>query len=401
MEKLHNFNLFSGKNVGKYVSYIGDILEGLDRGEVFEIVTSESDDVYDIGFGASSVNLLSENRHITLRGSSRVINNIFNPIREEVVPEKEIVVERVITSGLDGKPGPPGPAGPPGPRGEQGPAGKDGKDGEPGPPGPAGGPMGPEGPQGPQGEQGPRGLQGPQGERGEKGERGDKGEKGDQGDRGFEGKPGPKGDKGEKGDVGIQGPPGPIGPAGKDGERGPKGEKGDRGERGERGERGIQGPQGLAGPRGEKGLRGPKGDRGEKGEPGEPGILRVSGPLNYDASSKTISVKEEWISSLGNIVKGGAIVGGGGDLFGVKRDGNVVPFGNALRYLDFRGAGVTIESDGVNGVVTINGGGAGIGGEPIDTTVFLKTSGGQNEMNQYLDMKDNDIFGARIDGGTF
>ena len=54
---------------------------------------------------------------------------------------------------------------------------------------------------------------------------------------------------------------------------------------------------------------------------------------------------------LGSIIQGGAIVGGGGDLFGAKREGSVIPHGNVLRYLDFRGAGVTIESDGVRRTV--------------------------------------------------
>lgn len=397
-----SFNLFSSSNIGKKVSYVGGLLEDVSSNETFVITEEEGHIVYEVGYGASVVHLVNENSHITLRGSSREINALFTEWQE---PERPVIVEKVFVRGNDGRDGEQGPVGPQGPRGEKGEPGLPGQIGEQGPRGergPAGGPAGPEGPQGPQGDQGPRGLQGVQGEKGDRGEQGIQGERGipgAQGPVGEQGEQGPQGEKGDVGERGEKGERGDVGPAGPQGERGIIGPLGPKGNEGPKGDPGPEGPQGPQGPEGPAGPEGPQGPQGEKGDQGEPAVVKVSGPLRYDEGTKVLSVSEEWVASLGNIVQGGAIVGGGGDLFGAKRDGSVIEHGNVLRYLDFRGAGVTISSDGVNGIVTINGGGGGDGS--IDTTVFIKESGGQNEMNQYLDMNDNNIFSARIDGGTF
>ncbi len=391
MRYLQSINLFSSRNAGKSVIYQGDVLEDIDYGYNFEIVSAPSSEVYELGTGASVVHLMGEDKHITLRGSSRLINGLFEEIvdeEEQQTPEVQTeLVETVKESVIVGPMGPEGPSGLPGIPGKDGREGERGEQGEQGPQGE----QGEQGSQGIQGEQGEQGEQGPQGERGQQGEKGDpgfKGEKGDRGETGLQGEQGPQGVKGEQGDIGPQGEKGEQGP------RGEKGEKGKDGKDGSVGPQGLAGKVGPAGPKGEHGEKGEMGDKGDKGDPGESAVVKVSGPLRYDKSDKTLSVSEEWISSLGSIIQGGAIVGGGGDLFGAKRNGSVISHGNVLRYLDFRGAGVTIESDGVNGIVTINGGGAA-------ATNALQTSGGQNVMSQFLDMNDNNIFGARIDGGTF
>jgi len=390
-------NLFSRSSVGKKISYVGDVFEDIEVSETFYVTDKVADTVYEIGYGASSVNLESDNHHITIRGSSRTINSLFEEFHEE--PET-VVIEQVVVRGNDGREGSQGPVGPKGSQGEKGESGlpgRDGKEGPEGPRGPAGGAPGPEGPQGSQGEQGPRGIQGMQGEKGDQGDKGEQGDRGIPGAQGPIGEVGEQGSQGEKGEQGEKGDPGDLG---EKGDQGLAGSDGKVGSQGERGDPGIQGPPGLPGAIGPQGSQGPAGKdgvQGEQGEPGESGVVKVTGPLRYDQNDKVLSVSDEWINSLGNIIQGGAVVGGGGDLFGAKRNGNVIQHGNVLRYLDFRGAGVTIESDGVNGVVTINGGGAG----STDTTAFLKSSGGQNEMSQLLDMNGNNIFGARIDGGTF
>jgi hypothetical protein len=392
MTHFQSFNLFSNKNMGKAIVYTGDVLEDVDTQTIFEITEDPGDEVYQLGYGASVIHLVNEDRHITITGSSRLINESFRelvideeeePVVEEIKPtiivEERVVVGQQGPEGPQGLPGIPGRDGKNGQDGLDGKDGKDGRDGKDGEPGPAG-PQGEKGDPGPQGEQGPKGDEGDRGPEGSIGIQGPKGDKGDRGDQGVQGEKGDPGVKGEKGDKGDRGEKGDAGPQGKQGKPGAKGAKGDKGDRGSDGSVGPQGPQG---------------ERGEKGDKGDPGVVQVSGPLRYDTSSRTLSVSEEWINSLGNIVKGGAVVGGGGDLLGIKRNGNVVPFGNVVRYIDFRGTGITISSDGVNGIVEISAGGG------ASVTDVLKTVGGDNIMYQFLDMNNNDIYGARIDGGTF
>ena len=387
-----DINLFSSSSVGKTVLYHGSILPELNQGEYFNITEHPSDEVYRIGHGASSVNLVNEDVHLTLIGSSRLINDSFGEIISTIddFEVEETIEESVFTQSV-------GPMGPIGPRGEQGEQGfpgipgrdgKDGKDGIDGNQGEKGEPgeRGEDGQQGPQGEHGLQGEQGPQGERGE---RGPQGEQGVQGEIGSVGPEGPRGERGERGEQGIQGEHGVQGSDGKQGERGPQGE------RGERGERGLQGERGSDGLRGEDGKPGEQGPKGEQGERGEDGIARVSGPLLYDSSTKVLSVSEKWVESLGSIIQNGAIVGGGGDLFGIKKDGVVVPRGNVIRFIDFRGDNITVSADGVDGIVNIES------TTETDTTNLIFKSGGNNKVQQDLDLDNFSLYNARLDGGTF
>ena len=74
-----------------------------------------SNEVYELGTGASVVHLMGENKHITLRGSSRMINGLF----EEIVDEEEHetpkvqteLIETVKESVIVGPMGPEGPTG--------------------------------------------------------------------------------------------------------------------------------------------------------------------------------------------------------------------------------------------------------------------------------------------------
>tara|TARA_Y100001937_G_scaffold125861_1_gene193655 strand:+ start:1471 stop:2634 length:1164 start_codon:yes stop_codon:yes gene_type:complete len=380
-------NLFSSASVGKTVFYHGSILPELNQGDYFSITETPSDEVYRIGHGASSVNLVNENIHLTLIGSSRLINDSFGEILstiDEFETEDETYSDSLQENVIVGPMGPIGPMGPEGEQGLPGIPGRDGKDGVDGERGEQGeqGPQGERGEKGDRGEQGLIGEQGPQGEQGEKGLRGERGE---QGDRGVDG------NQGDQGPQGIQGERGEQGPQGDQGEQGPQGIQGERGVEGQRGSDGKDGSQGPAGAQGPKGDRGEKGDKGDRGERGEDGIANVSGPLIYDSSSKVLSVSEKWIESLGSIIQNGAIVGGGGDLLGVKKDGSRVPRGNAVRFIDFRGDGVDISIDGTDAVVDIS----------HTHTNSLQISGGNNVMSQSLDMNGFDIYNARIDGGTF
>lgn len=385
-----DINLFSEASIGKTVFYHGSILPDFDQGDSFNVTDDTSSLVYRIGYGASSVNLINEDVHVTLLGSSRLINESFSEMLATIddFEVEEIVEESVFTQSV-------GPMGPVGPRGEQGEQGfpgipgrdgNDGKDGTDGNQGEKGEPgeRGEDGQQGPQGE---HGLQGEHGNQGERGERGLQGEQGVQGEIGSVGPEGPRGERGERGEQGIQGEHGVQGSDGKHGERGPQGE------RGERGERGLQGERGSDGLRGEDGKPGEQGPKGEQGERGEDGIARVSGPLLYDSSTKVLSVSEKWVESLGSIIQNGAIVGGGGDLFGIKKDGVVLPRGNVIRFIDFRGDNITVSADGVDGIVNIEG--------TSDTENLIFKSGGNNKVSQDLDLDNFSLYNARLDGGTF
>ena len=383
-----DINLFSSSSVGKTVLYHGSILPELNQGEYFNITKHPSDEVYRIGHGASSVNLVNEDVHLTLIGSSRLINDSFGEIISTIddFEVEETIEESVFTQSV-------GPMGPIGPRGEQGEQGfpgipgrdgKDGKDGIDGNQGEKGEPgeRGEDGQQGPQGEHGLQGEQGPQGERGERGP---------QGEQGVQGEVGPQGEQGVQGEHGLRGEKGEQGSQGEQGLQGESGERGDDGKQGPQGERGEQGSIGLRGKEGKAGKQGPKGDKGDRGEKGEDGIANVAGPLRYDSSSKVLSVSEEWVASLGSIIQNGAIVGGGGDLLGIKKDGSQVPRGNAVRFIDFRGDGIEINVDGPDAIVDIS----------HTHSNALQISGGNNVMSQFLDMNGFDIYNTRIDGGTF
>jgi len=383
-----DINLFSEANVGKNVFYHGSILPDLDQGDTFNITDDTSSLVYRVGYGASSVNLINEDVHVTLLGSSRLINESFSemlPTIDEFEVE-EIVEESVFTQSV-------GPMGPVGPRGEQGEQGfpgipgRDGKDGKDG----IDGNQGEKGEPGERGENGEQGLQGEQGIQGDRGPQGEQGERGTQGEQGVQGEVGPQGEGGVQGEHGFQGEKGEQGSQGEQGLQGDRGERGDDGKQGSQGERGEQGSIGLRGKEGKSGKQGPKGDKGDRGEKGEDGIANVAGPLRYDSSSKVLSVSEEWVASLGSIIQNGAIVGGGGDLLGIKKDGSQVPRGNAVRFIDFRGDGIEINVDGPNAIVDIS----------HTHTNALQTSGGNNIMSQFLDMNGFDIYNARVDGGTF
>ena len=383
-----DINLFSEANVGKNVFYHGSILPDLDQGDTFNITDDTSSLVYRVGYGASSVNLINEDIHLTLLGSSRLINESFSQLNLE--PESTLVEEIVEEPVFTGSIGPMGSVGPRGEQGEQGFPGIPGRDGNDGKDGIDGnqGEKGDRGDRGENGEQGPQGEQGIQGERGSQGEQG---ERGTQGEQGVQGEVGPQGEQGFQGEQGLQGERGEAGPQGEQGVQGDRGERGDDGTQGSQGERGEQGPIGLRGKEGKAGKQGSKGVRGDRGEKGEDGIANVAGPLRYDTASRTLSVSEEWISSLGSLMQGNPIIGGGGDLFGVKKNGSPVPYGNVVRFLDFRGDGITITADGVDAIVDISHAHGSA----------LQTSGGNNVMSQFLDMNGFNIYNARVDGGTF
>ena len=388
-----DINLFSEASIGKTVFYHGSILPDLDQGDSFNVTDDTSSLVYRIGYGASSVNLINEDVHVTLLGSSRLINESFSEMLATIddFEVEEIVEESVFTQSV----GSMGPVGPRGEQGEQGFPGIPGRNGNDG----KDGIDGDQGEKGEPGERGADGQQGPQGEHGIQGEQGPQGERGPQGDQGVQGELGPQGEQGSHGDHGEKGEQGVQGEQGSSGIQGSQGEKGEQGSQGEQGVQGLMGPSGKNGKDGKQGPKGDKGDRGElgkQGERGEDGIANVAGPLRYDTTSRTISVSEDWINSLGTLLPGNPIIGGGGDLFGVKKDGSHVPFGNVVRYIDFRGSGITVSADGVDAVVSITTSSSGDGSDNA-----LEVSGGNNIMSQFLDMNGFDIYNARVDGGTF
>ena len=52
----------------------------------------------------------------------------------------------------------------------------------------------------------------------------------------------------------------------------------------------IKGPQGETGATGSQGPQGPKGETGDTGPQGPSGVATVSKPLNYNASTKAITI---------------------------------------------------------------------------------------------------------------
>ena len=380
-------NIFSNNNVGKKFVYYGDIVEEFSNGEIFQVTDHPSEHVHQVGYGASLVTLVNENNHISLSGSSRLINECFSTLVEEteeeiehVEPDPKItIVEKLVETPVYGQQGLQGVQGLPGIPGRDGKDGIDGNDGQDGSQGEQG-EQGPQGETGVQGPVGPQGEQGKEGKQGERGERGADGSRGEQGIQGIQGAPGPQGPEGKqgiqgkKGDTGKEGKQGPVGNQGKVGPKGPKGERGDQG---------IQGPQGPQGPEGKQGDQGPK---------GEDGIAQVGGPLRYDKKNKLLTISEDWVNSLGSGIQQGAIVGGGGGLLGVKQDGNAVKKGNVVRYINFSGSGIDVSSDGTVATVDISHG---------EIHNALQTIGGNNVMSQDLDMNGFNLYNSRIDGGTF
>lgn len=392
-----HINLFSNTNVGKTVFYHGSILPEVDQGDYFNITDEPSNEVYQVGYGASSVNLINDDMHVTLLGSSRRINESFGELVYAEVEDaiaNETYQEQLEENIIVGPVGPIGPMGSDGEQGLPGIPGRDGKDGIDGKDG-ADGERGEHGTQGEQGLQGVQGEHGPQGEQGEVGGVGERGEVGPQGEQGLQGEQGPQGIQGEHGPQGIQGEHGPQGIQGIQGEQGEIGPEGKIGLQGPRAERGERGVDGKAGKQGQPGEQGPKGDRGDRGEDGSDGIVKVSGPLVYDHASKILSVSDQWVNTIGSLVQNGAIVGGGGDLLGLKKDGSHINHADAVRYIDFKGDGITITSDGVNATVDISTGIA------VEAENIVQKSGGNNKLSQDLDMNSFAVYNARLDGGTF
>jgi len=387
-------NLFSRSSVGKKISYVGDVFEDIEVSETFCVTDNVADTVYEIGYGVSSVNLESDDHHITIRGSSRTINSLFEEFHEE---SKTVMIEQVIVRGNDGREGSQGSVGPKGSQGEKGEKGetglpgRDGKEGSEGQRGPAGGAAGPEGPQGPQGEQGPRGIQGMQGEKSKDGKDGKDGVS-IQGERGRDGEDGRDGSNGLDGSDGVQGVQGKEGLQGVVGERGEPGSKGENGRNGSQGKVGPKGRDGKDGKSGNDGKDGKDGKDGEKGEKGDDGIVKVQGPLKYNRSEKILTVSEDWINSLGSQIQGAAILGGGGDLLGVKQNGQSIRGADAVRYINFSGSGITVSSNGNVAKVDIS---------TTTQSQGIQSSGGNNIMQQFLDMNGFDLYNSRIDGGTF
>lgn len=215
--------------------------------------------------------------------SSKVRESLLEELHLEL--EKNKLLEPVLIEGPQGPQGDAGPRGLTGLKGDQGQPGVKGDDGIPGRDGksiseaqllngnlflyredgiqlPVGNVVGP---QGLIGEQGPRGAQGPRGFSGQKGEKGDKG------DIGKTGIPGLRGEKGDRGERGVRGE---RGLTGLQGIQGVKGDKGDKGEPGAKGDAGRDGVRGATGP------QGAKGDKGDPGKDGQsPDIKNIIGDV--------------------------------------------------------------------------------------------------------------------------
>jgi len=329
----------------------------LSAGSIVEI-TEETGKEYNVGFGLSSVNLKTDKGIITLKGSTKQIQELFNNYIESEIEEKKepkvIVVNKTIQQKIieEGTPGLRGTAG------ERG-------------------PMGPVGFAGPKGDKGDRGEKGDPGERGEQGVLGPKGDQGIPGTNGKDGKdgkdgmPGPVGPKGDRGEPGPEGKPGPAGAAGrngKDGQRGEKGDKGDPGKDGNIGPEGKQGSPGKDGKDGKTGKQGPagkKGEKGDKGDPGETGIVKVSHPLVYDAKTKHLSFDSKKIEKL--VEKLSSLKSGSFDLTSIGGGAVGIQFNKAqiiksVNDINFTGSGVTVTRKGKNVEVNITGDGGGGGG---------------------------------------
>jgi len=332
---------------------------GLDAGTVVTI-TEEVGDIQQVGFGLSVVNINTPKGILTLQGSTKLIQESFNPYVEPVVLEEEpkvVIVNKTIQQRIveEGTPGERGPKGEQGPRGFQGSVGDRGAKGD----------KGDQGEKGDTGEQGIPGIQGPQGERGEKGEQG---EKGDVGPQGLQGKPGSSGKQGKDGKPGSQGPkgdrgePGLKGEPGSTGATGAKGEKGDKGENGLAGKDGKNGKDGKAGKDGKDGTPGNPGKQGEKGDQGEPGpsgIISASYPLVYDAKARSLSFDstkiEKLITSLSGTKGTFDLTSLGGGAVGIQF--NKTQLLKSVNDINFTGSGVNVVRRGKGVEVQISGGG--------------------------------------------
>jgi hypothetical protein len=345
---------------------------GLDAGTVVTIA-EESGEKYQVGFGLSVVNINTPKGILTLQGSTKLIQESFNPYIEPLVLEEEpkvVVVNKTIQQTIveEGTPGERGAKGEQGPRGFQGSVGDRGPKGD----------KGDKGDQGDKGDTGEQGIPGIQGHQGERGEKGEQGEKGDVGPQGLRGEPGSSGKQGKDGKPGSQGPkgdrgePGPKGDTGSTGATGAKGEKGDKGETGLAGKDGKNGKDGKDG---KDGKPGKQGDKGDQGEPGPSGIISASYPLVYDAKARSLSFDSSKIEKL---ITGLSSTKGTFDLTSLGGGGVGIQFNKAqilksVNDINFTGAGVNVVRKGKNVEVQISGGtgsgGSGISG-PYVASIF-------------------------------
>ena len=375
---------------------------------------------YQVGDGLAEIYLKDSDSYYGFLGSTSLIEELFDNVVEEqieeIIEEPEETVNEVIIQGTPGTKGEKGDMGPQGEIGPQGVVGDRGPKGERGE-------IGPQGEQGPQGEKGEKGDQGDQGIQGEVGLQGEVGSQGDQGPQGVQGDVGPQGEQGIQGLQGEQGPRGEQGIQGDQGPQGIQGVRGEKGDRGDAGERGLQGIQGVRGQKGdkgdkgdpgEKGEKGDKGDPGEKGDPGDIAEIKTGKGLKYDKNKKHLWLDPNSFPPvpLGQI--GGAVIGGGGSNTGVQTDGIVVR--NTVRHINFA-SDFTLEKTGKEDVtITVNpatqenrhaqanygslSSSAAKSQEANNPSIVL-TAGGNNEIYQNLDMKDNEIENVKLDGGTF
>lgn len=375
---------------------------------------------FQVGQGLAEVYLKDDKNYYCFLGSTSSIEKLFDNVIEEdeiefePIIETEDKIEQILIEG------PPGPQGEPGLRGEIGPQGVIGEKGYKGDQGSEGligeqGDQGIQGEPGPQGEPGSKGDQGIQGEQGPQGEQGVQGVQGERGLQGDQGIQGPQGEQGLRGEQGTQGEPG------SQGIQGPQGEQGVRGERGEKGNQGDLGKEGKQGPRGEKGIKGNKGDKGdpgEKGDKGDPGDVVDFKPgkgLKYDKKKKELWLDPNTFPPIPLGQVGGALIGGGGSNTGVRSSGNAVR--DTVRFFDFASDFTITKIGSENVEITLNpatqenrhnsianfeslSSGAAKSQEASNPSMVL-TAGGNNEIYQNLDMKDNELQNAKLDGGTF
>lgn len=151
------------------------------------------------------------------------------------------------------------------------------------------GPMGPAGAAGPTGARGPKGPAGIQGKTGPQGPQGIQGLTGEQGPIGLAGSTGSTGSTGLSGVAGTNGIPGLPGAVGVTGPQGLVGSTGAPGE---------QGAQGVQGVAGEIGV---KGDTGDTGPMGPSGVIAATAPLEYNSTTKTITLNQSQITQVGSL----------------------------------------------------------------------------------------------------
>lgn len=142
--------------------------------------------------------------------------------------------------------------------------------------------------------------------------------------------------------------------------QGLKGEKGDKGDVGPQGKsiQGPRGPQGIAGPKGEsiKGDRGPMGPKGEKGDNGLDGKDAI---INEDEIVKKVlkQIPEPKMGFMPPIPPPPLKIKGAG-----------TQIADAIREINFAGAGVVVSRDSAEKVlVTIAGGGGSFADKEIPT----------------------------------